>query len=256
MLSRPQKHLNPLVSVIMPTFNSAAVLERAVTSVRCQSYTNWELLIVDDKSQDDTASISKTLATQDNRISVSVQETHLGAAATRNRAISCASGRYIAFLDADDEWLPAKLSSQVSTMQESGAALCYTGFWRQKFGSNQNKRCVHVPPKITRKFLLRGNVIGCLTAIYDRDQLGTVFMPILHMRHDFALWLDILARVDSAVGIDLPLAIYHQSPNSLSANKWHAQLWTWRVYRFHLGLPRHLAVFYLLSHLFRRVARG
>ena len=246
--------LRPILSVIMPAYNSAAVLARAVTSVQNQSFADWELLIVDDASQDGTAKIAAQFAEKNKKIILIKQGINQGAAAARNRAIAHARGRYIAFLDADDEWLPEKLDQQIPAMKESGAALCYSGFWRQK--TDHDKHRVRVPTSVTRKTLLRGNVIGCLTAIYDRDQLGTVLMPDLPMRHDFALWLDILARIDHAIGIDAPLAIYHQSPTSLTGNKWRAQLGTWRMFRRHLGLPHHLAAFYLVSHLIQRLKRG
>lgn len=244
----------PALSVIMPTFNSAADLARAVVSVQNQSFKDWELIIVDDASQDDTRSIATGFSQEDSNITVIFQDINSGAAATRNHAIAHARGRYIAFLDADDEWLPDKLNLQITAMKKTGTALCYTGFWRQIPGHDKHR--VRVPATVTRNTLLRGNVIGCLTAIYDRDQLGTVLMPDLPMRHDFALWLDILARTDHAIGIDQPLAIYHQSPTSLTGNKWRAQLGTWRMFRHYLGLPRHLAAFYLLSHLFQRLNRG
>jgi len=238
----------------MPAYNSAAVLARAVASVQSQVFENWELIIVDDASHDNTRDIATQLSQKEPRIIVFFQDVRGGAAAARNRAIAQARGRYIAFLDADDEWLPEKLDQQISAMTKGGAALCYTGFWRQKTGHDKHR--VHVPATVTRKTLLRGNVIGCLTAVYDRDQLGTILMPDLPMRHDFALWLDILARTDRAVGIDTPLAIYHQSSTSLTGNKWRAQRGTWRMFRRHLGLPRHLAAFYLLSHLIQRLKRG
>lgn len=243
----------PLVSVLMPVFNAAAVLERAVASVRAQSLPDWELLIVDDGSADESAAVIAGCAADDARIHTLAQGRNTGAAAARNRALAMARGRYIAFLDADDAWLPEKLDRQVGMMQRQDAALGFSGFWREENGSYAR---VRVPERVTRGRLLRGNVIGCLTAIYDRARLGDMPMPDLRLSHDYALWLDILGRIDHAAGLDEPLAIHHRSRGSLSASRLRSLQGTWGMYRSHLGLPRTRAAFYLAHHIARRARRG
>ncbi|MCE8519053.1 glycosyltransferase family 2 protein [Ruegeria pomeroyi] len=244
---------SPRVSVITPAYNAAAVLPRAVASVQAQSLRDWEMLVVDDGSTDDTLAIARALAAGDPRITVMAQARNGGPATARNRALAAARGRFIAFLDADDAWLPEKLERQLAFMTEHGAGLSYTGFWRIAAGRRWQ---VNVPGSVTRAQLLRGNVIGCLTAIYDREVYGTVEMPDLPMRQDYALWLDLLSRKEPALGLDLPLAEYHRTPGSLSAKRFRALGATWRLYRDHAGLSAPHAAWCLSNHLVRRLIRG
>ena len=241
------------VSVIMPVFNAADVLPRAVASVRAQTWQRWELLLIDDGSSDDSAAVAAGLAAQDPRIRLLRQPRNTGAAAARNAGLRHARGRYIAFLDADDEWLPEKLALQLHFMQAQGAAFSYTGFWRAR---NGRRHRVRVPAHVTRQELLKGNAIGCLTALYDRAHFGTVPMPELRLRQDYALWLDLLTRTDMAHGLDQPLAIHHRHRESLSASLPRALAANWHLYRRHLGLPPLQAFYFFSLHLWRRLKRG
>lgn len=248
------------VSILMPAFNALHTLGEAVASVQAQSHTDWELLIVDDASRDGTYARAEALAAEDIRIRLLRHAENKGAAATRNTALAAAQGRYIAFLDADDLWHPDKLRRQLAFMAETGAAFSYTGFWRKYSGAGHAQspgqdpgREVHVPRSVDRNTLLRGNVIGCLTAMYDRAHLGDCPMPDLRMRQDFALWLDILTKTDRAQGLQAPLATHHQRPGSLTSNRLRAMRATWAMYRQHLGLPPHQAFRYMSQHLLRRL---
>lgn len=241
------------VSVIIPVFNASNTLERAVASVLEQDWGNWQLILIEDGSTDGSLEVCVRLAAQDARIQLLQQPGNTGAAAARNVGIRAATGRYLAFLDADDEWLPQKLSRQVAFMQAEGAVFSYTGFWRQR-GSQRHQ--VRVPGCVTRQVLLKGNVIGCLTAIYDREYFGTVEMPPLRLRQDFALWLDLLARCDQAHGLDQPLAVHHVRATSLSAPRGRAMRATWQLYHQHLGLSRLQSAWYMSNHLLRRLRRG
>lgn len=251
--SRPDDAHGPLVSVLMPAWNSAETLAEAVGSVRRQTFRDWELLIVDDASTDATHAMAEAIAHDDTRIRVLAHDRNEGAAAARNRALGVARGRYIAFLDADDLWLPEKLERQVRFMRQTGAALSHTGYFRRRAG--RADRRVSVPDSVSYEELLRGNVIGCLTAMYDTARCGRVPMRAIPRRHDFALWLDIVKRTGPARGLDLPLAVYRMSPNSLAANKIRATGDTWRMYRREIGLTRGQALVCLLSHLWRRASR-
>jgi len=241
------------VSVIMPVYNAEATLARAVASVQAQDYPDWELLLIEDGSRDGSAKICASLAGADPRIHYLQQPQNGGAAAARNAGMARAQGRYLAFLDADDEWLPQKLSHQLQFMQEQGAGFSYTGFWRQR---GDQRHQVRVPASVDRRQLLKGNVIGCLTALYDRAHFGTVEMPDLRMRQDFALWLKLLAQGGLAHGLDQPLAVHHVQANSLSAPRGRAMRATWQLYRGHLGCPPWQAAWYMSNHLVRRLFRG
>lgn len=238
----------------MPAWNAAATLAAAVDSVRAQGLGDWELLIADDESTDATLAVARTLAAADGRIRVlAAPAGHTGAAGARNRALAAARGRYIAFLDADDLWHPEKLERQIAFMARTGAALSYTGYLRRKAG--RPDRRVRVPAAVGYDELLRGNVIGCLTAVYDSARCGRTPMPPIARRHDYALWLDILRRTGPAQGIDLPLAVHAVSGRSLSANKLAATVDTWRMYRNIVGLSRGQALGCLAAHLWQRATR-
>lgn len=239
----------PLVSVIMPAWQAAATLAAAIASVQAQSLVDWELLLVDDASDDQTVAIAAALAAADTRIRVLRQPSNRGTAQARNRGIHAARGRYIAFLDADDLWLPDKLERQISFMADTGTALSYTGFWREVAGQ---RRQVRVPARVDHAALLRGNVIGCLTAIYDSAALGKVLMPDLRMRQDYALWLKILRLCPEARGLDIPLAVHRRRAESLSSGLWRSFRATWVMYRKAEGLGAVPALFYLVCHLMNR----
>lgn len=241
------------VTVIMPAFDAVATVEGAIDSVRAQTYRDWELVVVDDGSRDGTHDAVRRAVGDDPRMTVLRHGTNRGAAAARNTALAAARGRRIAYLDADDLWLPEKMERQVAFMERTGAALSYCGFWRDAPG--RRRRAVAVPPTVTREALLGGNVIGCLTACYDRAHLGDRPMPPLPLRQDYALWLDILRDVERAHGLTEPLAVHRVRRGSLSSGRIRATLATWRMYRRHVGLSPARSAACLASHLIRRVLR-
>lgn len=244
----------PVISVIMPVYNAVQTLERAVESVQAQSRTDWELLLIEDGSKDGSADLCASLAAADLRLRLLRQPGNTGAALARNAGIAQARGRFIAFLDSDDEWLPEKLSLQLDFMVQRGAAFSYTGFWRAR--ADQAHHQIHVPASVDRTELLRGNVIGCLTAIYDRSQFQDQSMPELRMRQDFAFWLQLLEHCPRAYGLDEPLAVHHVTDSSLSSPRGRAMRATWRMFRQHLQLSVGQSAYYMASHLLRRLRRG
>ncbi len=242
----------PLVSVVMPARDAAATLARALGSVQAQEIAEWECLVVDDGSRDATPGILARAAAADPRIRPHRLAVPRGAAAARNHAIAAARGRLIAFLDADDEWLPGKLGAQLEFMERQGAAFSFTAYWRERDG---RRRRVGAPARVTHARLLRGNVVGCLTAIYDAGALGRVYMPDLALRQDYGLWLRLLRLTEEGRGLDEALAVHHVSRGSLSANKWRASAQTWTLYRREERLSRPRAALCLASHLIGRLAR-
>lgn len=241
------------VSILMPAHNAAATIGAAIASVQTQGMADWELLVINDRSDDATQIQVEALAHADPRIRLLQNEGPQGAAAARNTGLAAAQGRYIAFLDADDEWLPHKLEQQMALLQETGAALCYSGFVTRRAG--RPDKSVTVPPSVTYQQLLSGNIIGCLTAIYDTKVCGKVPMPLIRRRHDYALWLNILKDHGTACGIPAPLAVLHLASGTLSANKAAATYDTWRMYRDVVGLSAAKSLYYLLRHLVQRALR-
>ena len=234
----------------MPAFRAAATLAQSAGSVQAQTRRDWELIVVDDASPDATGAVAEALAAADPRIRLVRLAQNGGAARARNHAIGLARGRYIAFLDADDLWLPEKLERQLAFMATTGTALSYTGYWRE---TGDARRAVRIPDRVTRAELLHGNVIGCLTAIYDTAQVGRVLMPDLRMNQDYGLWLRILALTPEARGLAENLAVYRRQPGSLSAGRGRRLAATWRLFREAEGMTRWQAARCLAAHLANRL---
>jgi teichuronic acid biosynthesis glycosyltransferase TuaG len=196
------------------------------------------MLIVDDASEDGSAEVAKHTANRDSRVRLTRVEYRIGGAEARNHAISEARGRYLAFLDADDFWMPYKLSRQLQFMKDVGAGFAYTGYEKCDEEGKRNDRIFIPPTLIHYKPLLRTCVIGCSTVILDRTVVGRRYMPLLPSGHDFALWLDILRDGYEAHGLPEPLTVYRERGGSLSANKLAKSRMTWHIYRQREGLGR------------------
>lgn len=250
--SKNSKQSDVAVTVIMASFNCAQFLEEAVESVRSQSFTNWELIISDDASTDDTAILLPKLQASDSRIRYVSSSVNQGAAKARNAALSEAKGRYIAFLDSDDLWKPQKLEKQIDFMQKHGVAFSFSSYERiDEVG--RSKGLVRAPPSVDYRQLLFGNVVGCLTAVYDTSVLGRVEMPDIAMRQDYGLWLRLLKKTSCAVSLDESLGFYRLRPTSMSARKLKAARFTWRLLHEFEQLPIPAAAFYFVNYAMRGI---
>lgn len=221
------------VSIIMPSYNSSDTICKSIDSILKQDFKNWELLITDDCSTDNTVELVRLLAAKDSRISIEVNSVNSGAGFSRNQSINRAKGKYIAFLDADDLWLPNKLSSQVSYMERTGAVFTYTAY--QKFTEGSMRGKIIPPSRVTHNQLLKGCVIGCLTAMYNAEVLGRQTMPLIRKRQDMGLWLKLLKLCGEAHGIPEVLALY-RTDSGMSQNKLNAARYQWCLYRDVVGL--------------------
>lgn len=221
---------NESVSIITPSYNSARFIAETIESVLAQTYQEWEMIIVDDCSTDDSVEIIEKYQSMDSRIRLVRLEINSGPAIARNRAIEEARGRYIAFLDSDDIWFPHKLEKQTLFMEEKDAVLSYAGY--QKINENGTLRgIVNVPLSVDYKQMLNSCYIPSLTAIYDSVKLGKVCMPNILKRQDYGLWLKILKMGYVAYGLNEPLGYYRERRNSVSSNKLVASKYQWKVYR-------------------------
>lgn len=246
--------MEPAVSVVTPVWNAAATLAGTVASVRAQGFADWELLLVDDASTDGSGPLARALAAADPRIRVLTLPENGGPAAARNAGIRAARGRYIAFLDADDLWRPQKLARQIGFMRAEGHALTFSAY-RRIAADGRPLGIVRPPPRVDRAELLKGNVIGCLTAVYDTAAVGRLEMPAIRRRQDYGLWLEILSRVPHAHALLEVLADYRVHPGSLSADKLGAVRATWALYREVEGMSRPRAGWYLAHNLARGFAK-
>jgi len=237
-----------LVSIITPVHNAASHVEETIDSILNQTFEDWELILIDDFSTDNGVEILKKYEQRDGRIRVLENDNNEGAAITRNRGIRAAKGRYIAFLDSDDLWLPNKLEKQLAFMQENDYAFTYSSYYI--FQEDSEKGIMKVPKKVTHNEILKTCSIGCLTVMYDTDKLGKMLMPIISRRQDFALWLKILKEIPYAYGIQEPLARYRLRNDSISGNKFKAASYQWRVYREFEHLNFFQASYYFLHYSF------
>ncbi len=220
------------VSIIMPNYNCEKFIAETINSVLSETYTNWELLIVDDCSTDKSIDIIKDYCEKDSRIKLFINEKNSGAAATRNRAIKEATGRWIAFLDSDDLWLPEKLEQQLHFMVENNISFSFTEY--EVIDELGTTKTVFKPTKDTYTYndILKTCSIGCLTAVYDTTALGKVYMPeSATKREDVACWLSILRDGTPAYCAHIPLARYRVRSRSVSSNKIKMIKYQWRLYR-------------------------
>ena len=220
----------PLVSVITPVYNGAKFLKNAVQSVLAQSYDNWELIIIDDASTDESYFVAQALAESDRRITAKKLSKNLGAGNARNQGLAVAKGDYIAFLDADDLWKSSKLERQIEFMKEHNALICYSDYdFIDEDGNALNKK-IEALPKIDFDKLLKANYIGNLTAIYNPSVLGKEYFSDLRMRQDWGMWLKLIQKAGYACGISENLATYRVRKSSISANKWKMLKYNFKVY--------------------------
>jgi glycosyltransferase involved in cell wall biosynthesis len=221
---------NTLVSIVMPLFNSSGFMSRAIDSVFAQTYKDWELIIIDDCSNDGSYEIAYEYAKKDKRVKLIRQTENKGSAVTRNLGIENAKGRFIAFLDSDDIWVSQKLEKQIKFMLNNEAVLSYTAYQKMDERGNLGG-VIYVPPKVSYTDILKSNRIGCSTAIYDTEKLGKLYMPNIRRRQDHGLWLKILKIGYTAYGIDEPLTLYRIRQDSISGNKIKTLKDQWRIYR-------------------------
>lgn len=209
--------MSDLVSIIMPCYNVESYLRESVNSVIEQTYDNWELIIVDDCSTDNSYVLMKELSLLDNRIKISQNTANAGGAQTRNNGIDIATGRYIAYLDSDDLWEAEKLSSQIKFMESNNVGFSYSNYRQFCLGSNDV--VISAPEYVSYDDMIKCNFIGCLTVVYDTKPFGKFYFPLTKKRHDYALWLNMLKEFKSAHNVGGLLARYRVHSNSLSAKK-------------------------------------
>lgn len=253
-MAEKQEFVNELVSIITPLHNSENFISKTIASVQAQTYHRWELIIVDDVSDDSSVEIVETFAEKDSRVRLIRLNKNSGAAVARNTAIEAASGRYIAFLDSDDMWLPNKLEVQLDFMQKHGHAFSFSAYERID-ENGKSLGIVGVPEKVSYKQMLKTSVIGCLTAMYDTACFGKVYMPLIRKRQDYGLWLKLLKQTEFAYGIQQPLGQYRIRKDSISSNKLHTATYNWRLYREVENLPFFVSCYYFSHYAVRGILR-
>ncbi|MCI0716068.1 MAG: glycosyltransferase family 2 protein [Chlorobi bacterium] len=220
-----------LVSIITATYNSEKFIEQTINSVINQTYQNWELLITDDCSKDNTLKLLDKYSKSDSRIKVFQLSKNSGAAVARNNSIKHSNGSYIAFLDSDDLWIPDKLEKQIKFMTKEDLAFSYSYYQLINENGESLKKIIKAPDSVNYTTLLRTNYIGCLTAVYNCRKMGKMYMPNIRKRQDYALWLGILKSTPHAKCLKEPLAFYRIRKHSISSNKLELLKFNWKIYR-------------------------
>lgn len=244
---------NELVSIIMPAFNSAETLSASVESVIAQSMSDWILYIIDDASTDSTSEIIRKYTVEEHRVIYIRMPYNSGVAAARNVGISAAKGKYIAFLDSDDIWLPHKLKCQVDILESGFNVVCsnYKTFVNDITNEIATRRFSET---FGYKHMLQGNKIGNLTGMYNQRKINKVFQKNTG-HEDYVMWLDIVKQTKMVYCIQEPLAYYRLSGKSLSANKLKTSLWQWKIYREYLRLGFFTSIYYWFCYAFNALHR-
>ena len=237
-----------LISIIVPVYNAGAYIRETISMVAAQTHGNWELLLVDDGSEDDSREkIRESMESGDARIRLIEKQQNEGAARARNTGIEASKGRYVAFLDADDLWMPDKLEKELAFMKEKQAAFVFTAY---EFGDEDAKRTgkvVNVPPSLTYFKALSRTVIFTTTVMLDTERTGRELIRMPEVKsEDTATWWKILKNGFTAYGLNEVLAVYRRPARSLSSNKLEAIRRIWNLYR----KQEKLSLWYSVYNLF------
>ena len=247
---------NPDVSIIMANYNCAAWVRETISSVQNQTFQNWELLITDDASTDDSVSIIREMKAGDSRINLTVLEHNQGAACARNSSLSRARGRYIAYLDSDDLWEATKLEKQLRFMEDNCIAMCYTDYDLIN-DRGEYRKTIHVPGTVTYDSYLKGPITCTHTVVFDLEQVDKklLIMPDIRRGQDAATWLQVLKSGITGRALPESLAKYRRHEGSLSSNKLSAVKRTWHLYRNVEKLPLLYACRCFVSYAFKAVKK-
>lgn len=238
-----------LVSIITPTYNSLKYLDTTIQSIINQTYSNWELLITDDCSNDGTWEKLKQYSQKDSRIKIFKLDHNSGAGIARNNSIKHAKGRFIAFCDSDDKWVYKKLEKQIEYMLSNDVSFSYSDFFLidEKDKITGERR---FPDKVNYKDMLLNNYIGCLTAVYDVEKLEKIYMKDLKNRQDWLLWLELLKQTDYAYNVSEKIAYYRERSDSISSNKLKMMKFNWLIYNKYEGFSILKSSYYIVRYFF------
>ena len=244
-----------LVSVITPTYNCAEFISRTIESVQAQTYQDWEMIIVDDRSQDNTKEIVEKYMKDDARIKYHLLEVNSGAAVARTVAMRLAKGSYMAFLDSDDIWMPDKLEKQIKWMADNGYAFSCTAYEQIDEDDKLIGKVIKTVKKTDYNRLLLDCPVGNSTVVYDVEKMGKFEVPNIRKRNDDALWLQMLKKEKYIWGMPDVLMKYRIRRNSISSNKFKVIKFHWILYREieRLSIPR--SVFHIVYWCVIKVLR-
>lgn len=247
--------VNPLISVIMPAYNAEKYIEDAVKSVICQTYTNWELIIINDCSSDGTLQIAQRLAQADTRITVTDNTENIGVAKTRNKGLDAASGDWVALLDSDDIWHRDKLKKQLETAYSTGADIIYCSY--EIIDENDSKVCEDfmVPAETDFEKSLAVSVISCSTVMLSKEIASQYRFTTDFYHEDLVYWLDVLKKGYKAAGVTEVLAKYRVAKGSRASNKLKSAYNRWHIYRSHLKMSLPQSIYCIIQYAFAGIKK-
>ena len=243
------------VSIIVPMYNAEKFIGKTIESVLSQTYKNWEMLIMNDVSTDNSLAVVNEYAKKDDRIMVVNTEKNMGVVKGRNHLIDLANGKYIAFLDADDYWHSQKLEKQIQFMKEKNAGISCTEYTRVKENGEKINEVV-IKSEISYTDMLKNNYLGCLTVMYDVEKIGKRYFKELEKNEDYVLWLEIVKDVKTIYGLRENLAYYRVLDNSRSSNKVKTAKVRWEIYRKIEKLPLLKSIYYFMHYAVRAVLKS
>lgn len=247
-----------LVSVIIPVYNSEKFIKETIKTVQNQTYKNYELIVVNDCSTDNSKKIIEEEIKKDNKIKLINLKENSGVAIARNTGIDNAKGKYIAFLDADDLWEKEKLEKQIEFMSKNEYEFTFTGYEFADENGKGNGKIVHVPSKINYKQALKNTIIWTSTVVICMNKLSKkdIYMPNVKSE-DTATWWRILKKIEYAYGLDIKLSFYRRTKGTLSSNKFKAIKRIWKLYRkvekFSVIYSAYNFIFYALNTVRKRI---
>lgn len=243
-----------LISIIMAAYNTEKTIEQAINSVLSQTYTNFELLVVNDCSTDRTAELVKSIAAKDSRVRLISNVKNSGVSYTRKHGLEEAKGSWIAILDSDDAWAPKKLEKQIDLQRRTNADLLFTGSAFMDSDGQPIDWYLHAPAEVTYRQLLKQNVLSNSSALVRKELYAKYYAIGDGMHEDFAIWLSILKEGKKAYGVDEPLLIYRIAKSSKSGNKVKAARMNWNTYRY-VGLNLMEAIYYECWYIFNGIRK-
>lgn len=242
------------VSIIIPVYNAEKFIGKTIESVLNQTYKNWEMLIFNDKSKDNSLKIIKKYSEKDERIKVVDSKENVGVVAARNKLIEIATGEFIAFLDADDYWKQNKLEKQIKFMRKNNALISCTEYTRVTEDEKEINDII-IKEIITYEDMLKNNYLGCLTVVYNANKLGKRYFKERKKNEDYVLWLEIVKETKIIFGLKENLAFYRVLNNSRSSNKIKVAKDRWEVYRKIERLSLLKSIYYFLQYVIRALKK-
>lgn len=246
--------MSELVSIIIPTYNTEKFIKLTIQSVQNQTYKNWEMILVDDASTDETVKIISELAKADNRVKLFQLPNNSGNGFARNVALKKVTGKYIAYLDADDLWFPMKLEKQIQFLKANNLPFTFSFYdCIDEDGKTLNRR-VEAPLNLTYNQLFFCNYVGNLTAIYDAEYFGKIVIEATQKRQDWRLWLTIVKQIKETKPVPESLAFYRIRKDSISSSKFKLIKHNFGVYRDFHRFNFVSSVFLMIRFLFTQLS--